>query len=47
MNRDDRWNRRKNGGKKNDGSIDLVEIDGIFYLEAKGEYSLIRTKHFR
>ncbi len=27
-----------------DGSIDLIEIDGIFYLEAKGEDTLIRTK---
>jgi hypothetical protein len=23
--------------KRNDGSIDLIEIDGIFYLEARGE----------
>ena len=27
-----------------DGSIDLIEIDGIFYLEAQGDDSLIRTK---
>ncbi len=27
-----------------DGSIDLIEIDGIFYLEAQGEDTLIRTK---
>jgi DNA-binding LytR/AlgR family response regulator len=27
-----------------DGSIDLIEIDGIFYLEARGEDTLIRTK---
>ncbi len=27
-----------------DGSIDLIEIDGIFYLEAQGENTLIRTK---
>ena len=27
-----------------DGSIDLIEIDGIFYLEAQGESTLIRTK---
>ena len=26
------------------GSIDLIEIDGIFYLEAQGEDTLIRTK---
>ena len=26
------------------GSIDLIEIDGIFYLEAQGENTLIRTK---
>ena len=32
--------------KRNDGSIDLIEIDGIFYLEAQGENTLIRTKHF-
>ncbi|MGD9046120.1 MAG: LytTR family DNA-binding domain-containing protein [Desulfobacterales bacterium] len=30
--------------KRADGSIDLIEIDGIFYLEAKGENTLIRTK---
>jgi DNA-binding LytR/AlgR family response regulator len=30
--------------KRNDGSIDLIEIDGIFYLEAKGHDTLIRTK---
>ena len=29
------------------GSIDLIEIDGIFYLEAQGENTLIRLKHFR
>jgi len=33
--------------KYEDGSIDLIEIDGIFYLEAKGEKTLIRVKHFR
>ena len=27
-----------------DGSIDLIEIEGIFYLEAQGEDTLIRTK---
>jgi DNA-binding LytR/AlgR family response regulator len=27
-----------------DGSIDLIEIDGIFYLEAQGDDTLIRTK---
>jgi DNA-binding LytR/AlgR family response regulator len=27
-----------------DGSIDLIEIDAIFYLEAQGEDTLIRTK---
>ena len=26
------------------GSIDLIEIDGIFYLEAQGDDTLIRTK---
>jgi DNA-binding LytR/AlgR family response regulator len=26
------------------GLIDLIEIDGIFYLEAQGEETLIRTK---
>ena len=26
------------------GSIDLIEIDGIFYLEAQGENTLIHTK---
>ena len=30
--------------KRNDGSIDLIEIDGIFYIEAKGHDTLIRTK---
>jgi DNA-binding LytR/AlgR family response regulator len=33
-----------------DGSIDLIEIEGIFYLEAQGEETLIRTrrkKHYR
>jgi DNA-binding LytR/AlgR family response regulator len=27
-----------------DGSIELIEIDGIFYLEALGDDTLIRTK---
>jgi len=27
-----------------DGSIELIEIDGIFYLEARGDDTLIRTK---
>ncbi len=27
-----------------DGSIDLIEIEGIFYLEARGEETLIRTR---
>lgn len=27
-----------------DGSIALIEIDGIFYLEARGHDTLIRTK---
>jgi DNA-binding LytR/AlgR family response regulator len=27
-----------------DGSIELIEIDGIFYLEAQGDDTLIRTK---
>jgi len=26
------------------GTIDLIEINGIFYLEAQGENTLIRTK---
>ena len=30
--------------KYENGSIDLIEIDGIFYLEAQGEKTLIRTK---
>jgi ABC-2 type transport system ATP-binding protein len=30
--------------KYENGSIDLIEIDGIFYLEAQGENTLIRTK---
>ena len=30
--------------KRNDSSIDLIEIDGIFYLEAKGHDTLIRTR---
>ena len=30
--------------KLGDGSIDLIEIDGIFYLEAQREDTLIRTK---
>ena len=32
--------------KGKDGSIDLIEIEGILYLEAKGHDTLIRTKHF-
>ena len=27
-----------------DGAIELIEIDGIFYLEARGENTLIRTR---
>ena len=30
--------------KYEDGSIDLIEIDGIFYLEARGEKTLIRIR---
>jgi DNA-binding LytR/AlgR family response regulator len=30
--------------KGKDGSIDLIEIEGIFYLEARGHDTLIRTK---
>jgi DNA-binding LytR/AlgR family response regulator len=30
--------------KINDDSIDLIEIEGIFYLEARGHDTLIRTK---
>jgi len=26
------------------GTIDLIEMDGIFYLEAKGDDTLIRTR---
>ena len=33
--------------KRADGSIDLIEIDGIFYLEAQGENTLIRTKRLQ
>jgi DNA-binding LytR/AlgR family response regulator len=32
------------GVKGADGSIDLIEVDGIFYLEALGGDTLIRTK---
>jgi hypothetical protein len=32
--------------KYENGSIDLIEIDGIFYLEAQGENTLICAKHF-
>jgi hypothetical protein len=39
--------RKETAGKGTDGSIDLIEIDGIFYLEAQGEKTLIRAKHFR
>ena len=35
---------RKLPVKYANGSIDLIEIDGIFYLEAQGEHTLIRTK---
>jgi DNA-binding LytR/AlgR family response regulator len=27
-----------------DGSIELIEIDGVFYLEAQGEDTLIQTR---
>ena len=27
-----------------DGTIDLIEIDGIFYLEARGDDTLVRTR---
>jgi len=30
--------------KGKDGSIELIEIEGIFYLEAKGHNTLIRTR---
>jgi DNA-binding LytR/AlgR family response regulator len=30
--------------KHADDSIDLIEIDGVFYLEAQGESTLIKTK---
>ena len=30
--------------KGKDGSIDLIEIEGIFYLEARGHDTLIRTR---
>ena len=32
--------------KGKDGSIDLIETEGIFYLEAKGHDTLIRAKRF-
>ena len=35
---------RRLPAKYADGSIDLIEINGIFYLEARGEETLIRTK---
>jgi DNA-binding LytR/AlgR family response regulator len=35
---------RKLPVKYENGSIDLIEIDGIFYLEAQGEKTLIRTR---
>jgi hypothetical protein len=38
---------RKLPVKYENGSIDLIEIDGIFYLEAQGEKTLIRTRLFR
>ena len=30
-----------------DGAIELIEIDSIYYLEARGDDTLIRTKRFR
>ncbi|MDH3883815.1 MAG: hypothetical protein OET63_06345 [Desulfobacterales bacterium] len=30
-----------------DASIDLIEIDGIFYLQAQGDDTLIRIKRNR
>ena len=27
-----------------DGSVELIEIDGVFYLEARGEDTLIQTR---
>ena len=30
--------------KRKDGSIELIEIESIFYLEAKGHDTLIRTR---
>ncbi len=30
--------------KRADGSIDLIDVDGIFYLESKGHDTLIRTR---
>jgi hypothetical protein len=33
--------------KHEGGSVDLIEIDGIFYLEAQRANTLIRVKHFR
>lgn len=32
------------GVKGVDGSIDLIEVEGIFYLEAQGGDTLVRTK---
>lgn len=30
--------------KKADGSIDMIEMDSIFYLEAQGDDTLVRTR---
>jgi hypothetical protein len=30
-----------------DGSIDLIEVEAIFYLETRGDDTLIRTKSKR
>jgi len=30
-----------------DGAIELIEIDSIYYLEARGDDTQIRTKRFR
>jgi hypothetical protein len=33
--------------KGKDDRIDLIEIDGVFYLEASGHDTLIRIKRFQ
>jgi DNA-binding LytR/AlgR family response regulator len=33
--------------KGTDGAIELIEIESIYYLEAQGDDTLIRTKRFQ